>query len=344
MRIPANSIETAALRPVVTPSPQSLASDLRVALYRSMLRIREVEERIATLYPEGDMRCPTHFSIGQEAAAAGVCAALEHEDYVISAHRSHAHYIGKGGSLRAMFAELYGKADGCASGKGGSMHLIDLSVNFLGCVPIVGSTIPIGVGASFGAALQDKPAVTAIFFGDAATETGVFHESVNFAAVHQLPVLFVCENNFYSVNTPLGPRQPANRTIAELASGHGIPASQHDGQSVEDVFRATQDKMRDIRAGGGPALLEFMTYRWLEHCGPLGDLHLGYRSEQEFQEWQARCPIKLHRRLLEKDQVIDEAAHAQIAQSITAEVDDAVAFARQSPFPDRSELMGDLYA
>ena len=198
--------------------PSALPRDARLSLYRSMLKIRRVEERIQALYSQGDMRCPTHFSIGQEAVAAGVCGNLRLEDYVISAHRSHAHYIGKGGNLRAMFAELYGKVDGCASGKGGSMHLIDLSVNFLGCVPIVGSTIPIGVGASFGAMLQDRPALTVIFFGDAATETGVFHESVNFAAVHRLPVLFVCENNLYSVNTPLDVRQPGNRTIAELAA------------------------------------------------------------------------------------------------------------------------------
>src|SRR5882672_11141372 len=218
--------------------PSMAARDVRIALYRSMLRIRRVEERIQALYPQGDMRCPTHFSIGQEAVAAGVCRNLRLEDYVISAHRSHAHYIGKGGNLRAMFAELYGKVDGCASGKGGSMHLIDLSVNFLGCVPIVGSTIPIGVGAAFGAMLQDRAAVTVIFFGDAATETGVFHESVNFAAVHHLPVLFVCENNLYSVNTPLDVRQPGNRTIAELARGHGIRTSQHDGQLVETVAAA----------------------------------------------------------------------------------------------------------
>ena len=149
--------------------PSVLPRDARLALYRSMLKIRRVEERVQALYPEGDMRCPTHFSIGQEAVAAGVCKSLRLEDYVISAHRSHAHYIGKGGNLRSMFAELYGKVDGCASGKGGSMHLIDLSVNFLGCVPIVGSTIPIGVGASFGAMLQDRSAVTVIFFGDGAS-------------------------------------------------------------------------------------------------------------------------------------------------------------------------------
>lgn len=344
MQISPDTIKTAAPRAVISVSAPAPAADIRRGLYRTMQRIRLVEERIAALYPEGDMRCPTHFSIGQEAVAAGVCAALRPEDYVISAHRSHAHYIARSGNLRAMFAELYGRVDGCASGKGGSMHLIDLSVNFLGCVPIVGSTIPIGVGAAFGASLQGQPAVTVVFFGDAATETGVFHESVNFAAVHKLPVLFVCENNLYSVNTALGPRQPANRTIADLARGHGIPASQHDGQTVEDVYRAAQEKMRCIRSGRGPALLEFMTYRWLEHCGPLPDMHLGYRSEPEFREWQARCPIKLHRRLLETEQVISDAIHDSMAREIASEIDDAVAFARQSRFPDRSALFGDLYA
>ena len=151
---------------------RKLEPSRRIQLLRDMVRVRRVEERIRALYPQGDMRCPTHFSIGQEAVAAGVCAALQRDDFVISAHRSHAHYINKGGSLRAMFAEFYGKADGCASGKGGSMHLIDLSVNFLGCVPIVGSTIAIGTGASFGARMQNNKAVTAIFFGEGAVETG----------------------------------------------------------------------------------------------------------------------------------------------------------------------------
>ena len=309
-----------------------------------MLKIRRVEERIQALYPQGDMRCPTHFSIGQEAVAAGVCANLRVEDHVISAHRSHAHYIGKGGDLRAMFAELYGKVDGCASGKGGSMHLIDLSVNFLGCVPIVGSTIPIGVGAAFGAMLQDQSALTVIFFGEAATETGVFHESVNFAAVHQLPVLFVCENNLYSVNTPLDVRQPGNRTVAELTRGHGIKTVQQDGQLVEAVDASTRETIARIRAEGGPALIEVLTYRWLEHCGPLGDVHLGYRSQEEFDSWVARCPIRLHRVQLEREGLIDEAAHRVMETEIAAEIDDAVAFAQKSPFPDRAELSRHLFA
>jgi TPP-dependent pyruvate/acetoin dehydrogenase alpha subunit len=322
----------------------SMPREVRLALYRSMLKIRRVEERIKDLYPQGDMRCPTHFSIGQEAVAAGVCRHLRAEDHVISAHRSHAHYIGKGGSLRAMFAELYGKVDGCASGKGGSMHLIDLSVNFLGCVPIVGSTIPIGVGASFGAMLQDRSAITVIFFGDAATETGVFHESVNFAAIHRLPVLFVCENNLYSVNTPLAERQPANRTITELVRGHGIKTSQHDGQLVETVDVAAAETIAHLRTKGGPALLEFMTYRWLEHCGPLGDLHLGYRSQDEFDLWVARCPIRLHRKLLEDDGVMDEAAHVAMDAEIAAGIDDAVTFAQKSPFPARADLNRHIFA
>ena len=324
--------------------PSTLSRDERLALYRSMLRIRRVEERIQALYPQGDMRCPTHFSIGQEAVAAGVCRNLRREDYVISAHRSHAHYLGKGGDLRAMFAELYGKATGCASGKGGSMHLIDLTVGFLGCVPIVGSTIPIGVGAAFGAMLQDRSALTVIFFGDAAVETGVFHESVNFAAVHRLPVLFVCENNLYSVNTPLQPRQPANRTIADLVQGHGIRAEQHDGQVVETVDAVTADALAHIRDQGGPALLEFITYRWLEHCGPLEDVPLGLRPQEEFDAWAARCPIRLYRELLEDDEHLDEAAHAAIDAAISREIDDAVEFARQSPFPERAELDRHIFA
>jgi TPP-dependent pyruvate/acetoin dehydrogenase alpha subunit len=324
--------------------PSAAPREVRLALYRSMLKIRRVEERIQALYSQGDMRCPTHFSIGQEAVAAGVCRHLRREDHVISAHRSHAHYIGKGGSLRAMFAELYGKIDGCASGKGGSMHLIDLSVNFLGCVPIVGSTIPIGVGASFGTILQERAGITVIFFGDAATETGVFHESVNFAAVHRLPVLFVCENNLYSVNTSLESRQPANRTIAELVRGHGIRTSQHDGQLVETVDAVAGETAAYIRNKGGPALLEFMTYRWLEHCGPLGDVHLGYRTQEEFDAWVARCPIRLHRKLLEDDGLMDQAAHDAVDAEVAAEIDDAVAFAQNSPFPPRTELNRHVFA
>src|SRR5580658_2374724 len=196
----------------------------RLALFRAMLYVRRVEERLVGLYGEQEIRCPTHFSIGQEAVSAGVSAHMSTEDYAISAHRSHAHYLNKGGDIRAMLAELYGKSTGCARGKGGSMHLIDLSVNFLGCVPIVGSTIPIGVGAAFGAALQDQRRLCVIYFGDGASESGVFYEALNWAVLQQLAVLFVCENNQYSVHTPLALRQPQSRTIRQMADGIGVRA------------------------------------------------------------------------------------------------------------------------
>lgn len=322
----------------------SLQPELRLRLFRDMLRVRRMEEKIRTLYPKGDMRCPTHFSIGQEAVAAGVCANLEKRDYAISAHRSHAHYINKGGDMRAMFAEMYGKVDGCASGKGGSMHLIDLRVNFLGCVPIVGSTIPIGVGAAFGAKLQGSDAVTVIFFGDGATECGVFHESLNFAAVHGLRVLFVCENNLYSVNTPLEERQPAGRPIADLAKSHGIATVQSDGQEVETVYENASAMVGRIREQGGPGFLEYMTYRWLEHCGPNDDLKLGYRPAGEYERWTERCPVRLHKEHLMRAGLLSEESCRQYEAEMDAHVNDAVAFAEKSEFPSREALSDFLFA
>ena len=333
----------------MTSDKSIIDSETRRALFRSMLRVRMVEERIVALYPEQEMRCPTHFSIGQEAVAAGICAHLRPDDYVVSAHRAHAHYLTKGGDLKAMLAELYGKATGCAHGKGGSMHLIDRSVGFLGCVPIVGSTIPIGVGAAFGERLkdhaaQDNAGLTVIFFGDAAVEAGVLHESVNFAAVHRLPVAFVCENNLYSVNTSLAPRQPQGRDIIQLAEGHGLKAKRGDGQEVEEVYMLAAPIVEKARRGEGPVFMEFATYRWLEHCGPLHDTHLGFRPEGEYEHWTNRCPIELHRGRLLADGVVTEADIEAMRAEIAAEIDEAVAFAKKSPFPDRDQLLADVFA
>ncbi len=290
------------------------------------------------------MRCPTHLSIGQEAIAVGVCAHLEREDYAISAHRSHAHYLAKGGDLKAMLAELYGKATGCARGKGGSMHLIDLSVGFLGCVPIVGSTIPIGVGAAFGAMLQSRDALTVIFFGDAAVETGVFHESANFAALHKLPVAFVCENNLYSVMTPMADRQPEGREIGQLARGLGLEAIQVDGQEVERVHELAGEAVGKLRRGAGPMLLEFMTYRWLEHCGPLSDVHHGFRPEGEYEAWMKRCPVTLARERLLGEGVFTPEGIETLDQEIGREIDAAVEFAKTSAFPERDQLLTNVFA
>lgn len=313
-------------------------------LYARMLRIRLVEEKIAELYPEQQMRCPVHLSVGQEAVAVGVCAALEPEDYALSTHRSHAHYLAKGGDLKAMLGELYGRVTGCCQGKGGSMHLIDRSVGFLGAVPIVGSTIPIGVGAAFGTLLRKERRVTSVFLGDGATEEGVFHEAVNFAVLKRLPVVFVCENNFFSVYSSLDVRQPRNREIYALARGYGLDSQQSDGNDVEAIHDVTRAAVEKTRSGAGPAFLEFKTYRWREHCGPHYDNHVGYRSEQEFEEWKARCPVtRLKRRLLERGLATQQELDG-IEAALANEVEEAVAFAKASPFPEPRLLADHLYA
>lgn len=322
----------------------SLDKKTLLNLYRTMLRIRLTDEKIAEVYPKQEMRCPVHLSIGQEAVAAGVCAHLSHQEYCVSSHRAHAHYLAKGGSLKAMIAEIYGRQTGCCQGKGGSMHLIDLSVGMLGAVPIVGSTIPIGVGAAFGTMLKRDPRVVVVFLGDAAIEEGVFHESANFAALKKLPVLFVCENNFFSVYSPLEVRQPDNREIYEVVKGHGIKSFQGDGNDVLEVYRMTGEVLEGVRNGAGPAFLELKTYRWREHCGPSYDNDLGYRSPQEFEEWQGRCPIKNFETKLLQEKVLDEVAIEKIKVELIGEIDAAFAFAQDSPYPPKEFLLKHVYA
>ena len=313
-------------------------------LLRNMLWIRMVEERVAELYPEQQMRCPVHLCIGQEAVAAGVCADLSRDDYVLGGHRSHGHYLAKGGDLKAMMAEIYGKATGCSQGKGGSMHLTDTSAGFLGASPIVGSTIPIAVGVAFGSVMRGEKRVTVVFFGDGATEEGVFHESLNFAALKGLPVIFVCENNLYSVYSPLSVRQPPTREICDLARSHGIESYQGDGNGVTEVYTMARRAIRKARDGGGPTFFEFTTYRWREHVGPNYDNDLGYRSESEFQEWRGRCPIeRLKRRLLEDGVLLTEDI-SQMESSLRAQIEDAVAFAKESPFPEEPLMWEHIYA
>ena len=324
---------------MVTAKPELLKQ-----LFRQVLRIRMVEEKIAELYPEQEMRCPVHLCIGQEAVAAGVCAVLSHDDYVFSNHRSHAHYLAKGGSLKAMLAELYGKATGCSGGKGGSMHLIDISAGFLGATPIVGSTISIAVGAALGTVMKDRNQVTAVFFGDAAVEGGAFHESVNYAVLKKLPVIFVCENNMYSVQSPLSVRQPAGREIFEMVKGHGIDSYQGDGNDAVEVYQITQPVIGRVRKGGGPAFLEFKTYRWREHCGPYDDFDLGYRTESEVREWQKRCPVEKLQKQLLVDGVLSKKDIDAMVNDLKTEIEEAVIFAKESAFPEKRLLMDHIYA
>lgn len=298
-------------------------------LWHAMLRIRRVEQAIARAYPEQRMRCPVHLSIGQEAAAVGVCAALTPQDQAVSTHRAHAHYLAKGGDLRGLIAELHGKAGGCSGGRGGSMHLTDRACGFLASTAIVGNSIPVGVGAALGIQLAGQPAVACVFLGDGALEEGAFYESANFAVVRGLPVLFVCENNLYSVYSPLSKRQPVGRAPVDLAKGIGLRTEKGDGNDVQYVADAARALVAGVRAGDGPAFLELSTYRWLEHCGPGDDDVLGYRPAGELQAWQAQDPIALQARRAG----IGEAEQTAVVAAIDTEIEAAFDAAAAAPFP-----------
>jgi TPP-dependent pyruvate/acetoin dehydrogenase alpha subunit len=313
-------------------------------LYSEMIRIRTIEEELVRRYSEQEMRCPVHFSIGQEAVAVGVCNALDQYDSVLSGHRSHAHYLAKGGNLNKMICELYGKALGCSNGKGGSMHLIDRSVNFLGSTSIVAGTIPVAIGVAMAKKIKRSSGAVVIFFGEGATEEGLFYESVNFAAVHELPVLFVCENNLYSVYSPLEVRQSPLRKNHLLAESLGIRArGEIDGNDITVVYEATQNAMDSIRFEKGPYFLEFNTYRWLEHCGPEYDNDIGYRTEAEFRDWEKRDPLKILGKTLEGDPDYMDFKEIE-KKKFQFEVSASINFAKAAAFPKEQDLSKSVYA
>jgi TPP-dependent pyruvate/acetoin dehydrogenase alpha subunit len=317
---------------------------LALDLLRGMKRIRLVEESIAERYLQGEIRCPTHLSIGQEAAATAVGAALYKTDFAISSHRAHAHYLAKGGGLNAMLAEIFGKVTGCCRGRGGSMHLTDRSVGFVGSTAIVGNSIPVGVGLALSMQLKRLNNVSAVFFGDGCIEEGSFYESVNFAVVRKLPVLFICENNLYSVYSPLSVRQPEGREIFKMVEAMGLPSAISNGNDVEEAYVAAQKAIDYVRSGCGPFFLELTTYRWLEHCGPNFDNHIGYRSEEEFLEWQAKDPIPAYQNVMISRGWLTQADILLMRDQLAVEINKAFTFAADSPFPAQEEAFSDEYA
>jgi pyruvate dehydrogenase E1 component alpha subunit len=304
------------------------------------MRIHLVESTIAEKYSEGNMRCPVHLSVGQEIPSAVFEQIARPEDTVVSTHRAHAHYLAKGGDLPRMLAEIYGKATGCSKGMGGSMHLIDLEKGFLGSSAIVGNSVPIGVGVGYAKQLSGKSGVSFIFLGEAATEEGSFYESANFAVVHKLPVVFVLENNLYSVYTDLGNRQPANRTPAQLASAIGLRCESTKDSDFQGTYSRLVELTQYAREGYGPTLIEISTYRTLEHCGPNDDDDLGYRPKDEITRFKEvdlihNLEIMLGLSLLEKNEIIS---------AVREEIESAFNFAETSPFPTYAAVVGDVYA
>lgn len=309
-----------------------------------MYRIRAVEEEIAHRYPQGKMRCPVHLSLGQESIPAVFAETISTKDFAVSTHRGHAHYLAKGGNLNAMIAEIYGKSTGCSKGKGGSMHLIDLAVNFMGTSAIVGNSIPIGVGLALSAQLKKTDQISCVFLGDGATEEGVFYESVNFAAVRKLPVLFICENNLYSVYSPLSVRQPKGRSIAKMVEAMGVEVAVGDGHNITSSLEIMKNSVDKVRSIGAPLFLEFTTYRWREHCGHSFDNDIGYRTQEEFLEWQAKDPLNNLEKQLQKTSSNIASSLEGIKSEIDLEVAKAFEFAESSPFPAQSEAYDGVYA
>ena len=313
-------------------------------LYKEMVRIRLFEERVAELLENKSIiRCPVHLYTGQEAVAVGVCAHLRKEDYVFSTHRSHGHFLAKGGDMKTLMAELYCKVTGCSKGRGGSMHLAAADIGLPGSSAIVGGTIPIAVGAALGFKMQKKDNVAVAFFGDGATNEGVFYESLNLAALMKLPVVFVCENNLYSTHMSVS-RCLADTRIYKKAETAGLHGIRINGNDVIEVYQAAKKAVSAARSGK-PTLIECMTYRWRGHVGPNYDLDKGLRDKGELQSWMNRCPIKALEKTLTlfEQGFISTMEKDDIYKRINQEIEEAIKFAEEAPYPEPSELMTDVF-
>ncbi len=305
-------------------------------IHYNMLRIRMIELAIAQEYSKQEMRCPVHLSVGQEPIAVGVCSFLNQKDKIFSAHRSHAHYLAKGGSLKKMLSELHGKVTGCSMGMGGSMHLLDQKAGLLAAVPIVGSTIPIGVGYAWMNKLKKIKNKTVIFFGEGATETGVFHESINYAALHEIPVIFVCENNLYSVYTHLTERQSKLRNLKKICEGSGLKYFETDGSKIDNVLNTMKKVIKFNSSSKKPIFIKFDTYRYLEHCGPNNDDNLNYRKVSEIKKWENKDFMRTAS--FNSDDI------KLMKIKITKEIKSAFDYARNSKFPPKKNLEKFIYS
>jgi len=319
-----------------------ISGKILLQVYQTMLKIRLTEEKIADLVKEGEIKTPCHLYIGQEAVAAAVCANLKREDFVFSTHRSHGHYLAKGGDLKGLFAEVYCKATGCSGGRGGSMHISSPENGFPGSTAIVAGTIPLAVGAALGFQLKKQKNIAVTFFGDGATNEGIFYEALNFAALKKLPVLFVCENNLYSTHMPVSECLSDTR-IYQKAQAFNMPAKRIDGNNAIQVYETSKQFIEDARKGCGPAFIECMTYRWRGHVGPNFDIEKGLRSKEELDGWIDKCAIKRLEKLMFGKKFLNKQKKEVIMQELNKEIEKAVAFAKQSPYPDKKELLKGVF-
>jgi pyruvate dehydrogenase E1 component alpha subunit len=320
-----------------------LSKESTVEIYRKMLEIRKFEEKVSELWATGMLPGLIHLCIGQEAVPVGVCSTLRKDDYVVSTHRGHGHCIAKGAKLDRMMAELLGKETGYCRGRGGSMHIGSKELGIIGTIGVVGADIPIASGVGYSIKVRGTDQVCACFFGDGASNTGAFHEGLNLSAVWKLPVVFVCENNQYAISMHVS-KSTAVRDIAARAAAYDIPGVVVDGMDILAVRRAAEKAVKRARDGGGPSLIECKTYRFRGHYE--GDLKRGgrYRSEDEIKQWEEKCPIKNFGSKLIKMNVSTEKELAEIELDVEQLVENAVKFAKDSPTPDPSTLLDNIFA
>ena len=312
---------------------QNISPKILINMYTTMVRIRKFEEKVGELVAEGKIKTPCHLYIGEEAVAVGVCSALEKEDLVFSTHRSHGHYIAKGGDIKKLMAEIFCKATGCSGGKGGSMHITAPEVGFAGSSAIVGGSIPWAVGVGLASSIRGNGRVAVAFFGDGAVCEGVFYESLNFASLKKLPVIFVCENNFYSTHMP-DIKIHADTRLYKKAQSFNMEGVRIDGNNVIKVFQEAKKAVERAISGGGPTLIECLTYRWRGHVGPSWDLDKPIRPKEEVMWWVNNCPIKRFEGFLLKEGFLSIRDKERIHSEVEKEIMEAVRFAEESPYPD----------
>ena len=319
-----------------------ISKEKLIELYTTMMKCRQFEERIVDLYARGQVPGLAHLYIGQEAVAAGVCGNLNDDDYITSTHRGHGHVVAKGADLNRMMAELFGKKIGFCKGKGGSMHIADMSLGILGANGIAGGGLPIAVGAGWSAKWRGTDQVTACFFGDAASNNGTFHESLNLAALHKLPVIFICENNQFGISVCQTKHQ-AITDISIRSTSYDMPGVTIDGNDVVAVYETTAKAVKRARIGEGPTLIECKTYRWRGHHE--GDPNLGtrYREKKDIDSWKLKCPIERLGKDMIKNRKTTKKALEAIEKDVLKQMDDAVAFAREADFPAIEEMYEDVY-
>ncbi|MBA7498144.1 Acetoin:2,6-dichlorophenolindophenol oxidoreductase subunit alpha [subsurface metagenome] len=319
----------------------SESKEFYLELYQKMLKIRLFEENVVRLFAEGFIPGFVHSYIGEEAVAVGVCSCLNKDDYITSTHRGHGHLIAKGGQLNRMMAELFGKKDGYCKGKGGSMHIADFDIGILGANGIVGGSMATAVGVALSVQMRGTKQVIACFFGDGATNRGIFHESLNLASIWNVPVIFICENNLYAISVPQTKAMKI-KEISKRADSYGIPGVTVDGNDVLAVRKVVGEAVIRARRNEGPTLIECRTYRWRGHFE--GDPDVAYRSKREVEEWKKRCPILSFKKKLYEMNVLNDKKAKDIEQTIKEEIERAIKYAEKNPFPDELSALQDVYS